>query len=191
MASTNEKVDTKEESKKTNSEQTSNVKKPQKPKQAAKGNVKDAAKKGPGKKAIAAMQETLKKIKDEEDKVRQEEDEKIRKLEEAEEAKRLQVLREKERKDKKKQRDKERKEKLKAEGKFLSAKQKFDRARARTLLESLQSGVQILDISQQTKHVEKEDDESSGSDYEKNEADDSQRENSVHSRKVGISLVLA
>lgn len=181
MASTKEKVDTKEESKTTkpSSEQASNVKKPQKPKQSA-AKAKDASKKGPGKKAIAAMQETLKKLKDDEEKLRLEEEEKIRKLEEAEEAKKLQAQREKERKEKKKQRDKERKEKLKAEGKYLSAKQKFDKARARTLLESLQKGVQILDISEPVRSKKNEDDDdSSASDSERNENDESQKENDV------------
>ncbi|XKL64011.1 hypothetical protein PGB90_004097 [Kerria lacca] len=109
---------------------------PQKSKQTA-------PKKGPGKKTLALMQEQLKKLKDEEEKVRQEEEDLNRKFEEAEKARQLEIQREKERKEKKKQRDKERIEKLKAEGKYLTGKQRFERARARTLLDSLKPGAVI------------------------------------------------
>lgn len=112
------------------------TKMPQKSKQTA-------PKKGPGKKTLALMQEQLKKLKDEEEKVRQEEEDLNRKFEEAEKARQLEIQREKERKEKKKQRDKERIEKLKAEGKYLTGKQRFERARARTLLDSLKPGAVI------------------------------------------------
>jgi translation initiation factor 5B len=136
---------------------TQEKKKPVKPKTAAKGAAKDAPKKGPGKKAIAQIREALEKQKEEEAKVQFEEEEKIRKLEEAEEAKRLQVQREKERKEKKKLRDKERKQKLKAEGKILSAKQKFERERAQTLLNSLKQGTIISEVKVEEKHGEQGD----------------------------------
>ncbi|CAH1987865.1 unnamed protein product [Acanthoscelides obtectus] len=112
---------------------------------------KDAkdAKKGPGKKTIAAMQEALKKMKEEEERLKKEEEERIRREEEAETA-RLEALRqEQERKERKKQKEKERKERLKAEGKLLTAKQKADRARAQALIDSLKAqGVELPDVGE-------------------------------------------
>lgn len=106
-------------------------------------------KKGPAKKTIAAMQETLKKFKEEEERAKREEEERIKRGEEAENA-RLEALRlEQERKDKKKQKEKERKERLKAEGKLLTAKQKADRARAQALIDSLKAqGVELPDVGE-------------------------------------------
>ncbi|XP_044747665.1 eukaryotic translation initiation factor 5B [Coccinella septempunctata] len=105
------------------------------------------SKKGPGKKALAAMQEALQKIKEEEERLKREEEERIRREEEAEKA-RLEALRlEQERKERKKQKEKERKERLKAEGKLLTAKQKADRARAQALIDSLKAqGVELPDV---------------------------------------------
>uniref|UniRef100_A0A8D8XQB9 Eukaryotic translation initiation factor 5B n=1 Tax=Cacopsylla melanoneura TaxID=428564 RepID=A0A8D8XQB9_9HEMI len=95
--------------------------------------------KGPGKKTLAAMQEALKKIKEEEEAAKQEEEERIRR-EDEEENRRLEQLRlEQERKEKKKAKEKERKERLKAEGKFLTPKQKADKARAQATLEMLKA----------------------------------------------------
>ncbi|KAL1449618.1 hypothetical protein WDU94_002108 [Cyamophila willieti] len=95
--------------------------------------------KGPGKKTLAAMQEALKKIKEEEEAAKQEEEERVRR-EEEEEDRRLEQLRlEQERKEKKKAKEKERKERLKAEGKFLTPKQKADKARAQATLELLKA----------------------------------------------------
>lgn len=93
------------------------------------------------------MQEALQKIKDEEERLKREEDERIRREEEAEKA-RLEALRlEQERKERKKQKEKERKERLKAEGKLLTAKQKADRARAQTLIDSLKAqDVELPDV---------------------------------------------
>ncbi|CAG9762807.1 unnamed protein product [Ceutorhynchus assimilis] len=111
---------------------------------------KDAkTKKGPAKKTIAAMQEALKKIKDEEERLKREEEERIQREDEAENA-RLEALRlEQERKDKKKQKEKERKERLKAEGKLLTAKQKADRARAQAMIDSLKAqGVALPDVGE-------------------------------------------
>ncbi|XP_050303369.1 eukaryotic translation initiation factor 5B [Anthonomus grandis grandis] len=111
---------------------------------------KDAKnKKGPAKKTIAAMQEALKKIKEEEERIKREEEERLKREEEAENA-RLEALRlEQEKKEKKKQKEKERKERLKAEGKLLTAKQKADRARAQVLIDSLKAqGVELPDVGE-------------------------------------------
>lgn len=104
---------------------------------------------GPGKKAIAAMQEALKKIKEEEERLKREEEERRKREEESEKA-RLEALRlEQERKERKKQKEKERKERLKAEGKLLTAKQKADRARAQALIDSLKAqGVELPDVGE-------------------------------------------
>nr|XP_018899870.1 PREDICTED: eukaryotic translation initiation factor 5B [Bemisia tabaci] len=101
---------------------------------------KDSGKgKGPGKKALAAMQEALRKMREEEEKAQREEEERIRAIEEAEKARQEQLRVEQERKEKKKQKEKERKERLKAEGKYLTPKQKADRARALALVEALKA----------------------------------------------------
>lgn len=161
MATSEAKVDTQENTKKTSEPNKNAVKKP-KTKQPAK--AKDVPKKGPGQKALAAMREQLRKNQEEILKVEQEEEERIRKIEEAEEARELQLQREKERKEKKKLRDKERKQKLKAEGKFLTGKQLFERARARTLLESLQQGtVMANNKTEKSEDAEKAEDEASSS----------------------------
>ncbi|KAJ8936191.1 hypothetical protein NQ314_012461, partial [Rhamnusium bicolor] len=109
----------------------------------------DKEKKSPGKKTIAAMQEALKKLKEEEERLKREEEERIKREEEAENA-RLEALRlEQERKERKKQKEKERKERLKAEGKLLTAKQKADRARAQALIDSLKAqGVELPDVGE-------------------------------------------
>ncbi|XP_069683030.1 eukaryotic translation initiation factor 5B [Periplaneta americana] len=95
--------------------------------------------KGPGKKTIAAMQEALKKMREEEERLAIEEAERIKKEEEAERAREEQRQLEIERKERKKLKEKERKERLKAEGKLLTAKQKADRARAQAMLEALKA----------------------------------------------------
>jgi translation initiation factor 5B len=93
--------------------------------------------KGPRKQTIAAMQEALKKLHEEEERLAREEAERIRKEKEAEKAREEQRLLEIERKEKKKLKEKERKQRLKAEGKLLTVKQKADRARAQGMLEAL------------------------------------------------------
>lgn len=106
-------------------------------------------KKGPGKKTIAAMQEALKKLKEDEERMKREEEERIRRAEEAEKARLEQLRLEQERKEKKKQKEKERKERLKAEGKLLTAKQKADRARAQAMIASLKAqGVDLPEIGE-------------------------------------------
>ncbi|RWS10007.1 eukaryotic translation initiation factor 5B-like protein, partial [Dinothrombium tinctorium] len=96
------------------------------------------AKKGPGKKQIAMMQEALRKIQEEEEKRKREEEERIRREEEAERLRQEKLRLEKERKEKKKQKEKERKERLKKEGKLLNSKQKAERQRAQLSLALLQ-----------------------------------------------------
>jgi translation initiation factor 5B len=93
--------------------------------------------KGPRKQTIAAMQEALKKLHEEEERLAREEAERIRKEEEAEKAREEQRLLELKRKEKKKLKEKERKQRLKAEGKLLTVKQKADRSRAQAMLEAL------------------------------------------------------
>uniref|UniRef100_A0A6M2DTD6 Eukaryotic translation initiation factor 5B n=1 Tax=Xenopsylla cheopis TaxID=163159 RepID=A0A6M2DTD6_XENCH len=113
--------------------------------------VVDEAKtgKGPGKKTIAAMQDALKKLREEQEKLKREEEERIRKEEEAEAARLEQIRLEQERKEKKKKKEKERKERLKAEGKLLSAKQKADKARAQAMLESLKArGLEMPEVGE-------------------------------------------
>lgn len=85
------------------------------------------------------MQEALKKLRDDEERMKQEVEERIRREEEAENARLEAVRLEQERKEKKKQKEKERKERLKAEGKLLTAKQKADRARAQAMIEHLKA----------------------------------------------------
>ncbi|XP_060800600.1 eukaryotic translation initiation factor 5B isoform X2 [Amyelois transitella] len=119
--------------------------KSKKKKKGDKAEKEDKSKKGgPTKKTIAAMQEALKKAKEEEERLKREEEERERQEEERE-RQRLEAIRlEKEKKERKKQKEKERKERLKAEGKLLTPKQKADKARAQALLESLKAqGVEI------------------------------------------------
>ncbi|EEB18236.1 eukaryotic translation initiation factor 5B, putative [Pediculus humanus corporis] len=107
---------------------------------------KGKVKKGPGSKAIAAMQEALKKIKEEEERLEREEQERIKREEEAAAARREALRLEKEKKEKKKQKEKERKERLKAEGKLLTAKQKADKLRAQEMINALKAqGLEIPD----------------------------------------------
>ncbi|CAG9135313.1 unnamed protein product [Plutella xylostella] len=117
-----------------------------KKKKGDKDKEKEDKKKGPGpsKKTIAAMQEALKKVKEEEERLQKEEEERIRQ-EELREEQRLEAIRlEKEKKERKKQKEKERKERLKAEGKLLTPKQKAEKARAQAMLESLKAqGIEI------------------------------------------------
>ncbi|XP_075164079.1 eukaryotic translation initiation factor 5B [Haematobia irritans] len=107
---------------------------------------KDTKKKGVSAAMVAAMQERLKKIKEEEERERQLEEERI-KQEEERERQRLEAIRlEAERKEKKKQKELEKKARLKAEGKLLTKKQKEDRARAQAMLEALKAqGIEIPD----------------------------------------------
>ncbi|KAG5347846.1 IF2P factor, partial [Acromyrmex charruanus] len=105
--------------------------------------------KGPGKKTIAAMQEALKKMKEEEERLKREQEERLRQEEIREQARQEQLRLEQERKEKKKLKEKQRKERLKAEGKFLTTKQKQDRARAQAMIEAFKAqGVELPEIGE-------------------------------------------
>ncbi|XP_058054142.1 eukaryotic translation initiation factor 5B [Anopheles bellator] len=110
--------------------------------------IGESKKKKPNKAALAVMQERLKAIREEEERLRKAEEEKAL-LEEQAELFRLEQLRlEQEKKDLKKQREKERRERLKAEGKLLTTKQKQDRARAQAMLEALKAqGIEIPEVT--------------------------------------------
>lgn len=130
--------------------------------------VKD--KKGPGKRAIAALKEVLQQQKEEEEKLRREEEEEERRLEELEREKEEKLRLEQEKKEKKKQKEKEKKERLKAEGKFLTPKQKADRARAQLFLETFKAQSEALRTAQLNVGKVDENGESAGeSDEETNE----------------------
>lgn len=142
---------------------TNDAKKKKKPVAPAKD------KKGPGKKAIAALKEVLQQQKEEEEKLRLEEEEEERRLEELERQKEEKLRLEQEKKEKKKQKEKEKKERLKAEGKFLTPKQKADRARAQLLLETYKAQSEALLRAQSGVDKVDENGESEGSDEENNE----------------------
>jgi len=109
------------------------------------GSAKPAKPKGPGKAALAAMKETLAKIKADEEAQRLKEEEEERRQEEAHQAEEERIRKEKERKELKKKKEKEKIERLKKEGKWLSAKQKADRTRAQQSLAILQAqGMAVL-----------------------------------------------
>ncbi|XP_050529570.1 eukaryotic translation initiation factor 5B [Daktulosphaira vitifoliae] len=129
--------------------------------------VKD--KKGPGKKAIAALKEALAQQKEEEEKLRREEEEEEKRIEELEKQKEEKLRLEQEKKEKKKQKEKEKKERLKAEGKFLTPKQKADRARAQLLLETFKAQSEALRAQSVVDKVDENGEESEESDDENNE----------------------
>ncbi|XP_014485640.1 PREDICTED: eukaryotic translation initiation factor 5B isoform X2 [Dinoponera quadriceps] len=105
--------------------------------------------KGPGKKTIAAMQEALRKLKEEEERLKREEEERMRQEELREQARLEQLRLEQERKERKKLKEKQRKERLKAEGKFLTTKQKQDRVRAQAMIEALKAqGLDLPDVGE-------------------------------------------
>ncbi|KMQ86460.1 eukaryotic translation initiation factor 5b, partial [Lasius niger] len=119
-----------------------------KKKKGAKEETKEKGK-GPGKKTIAAMQEALRKLKEEEERLKREEEERLRQEELREQARQEQLRLEQERKEKKKLKEKQRKERLKAEGKFLTTKQKQDRARAQAMIEALKAqGLDLPDVGE-------------------------------------------
>lgn len=116
---------------------------------AKKTDKEDKDKKRPGKKQIIAMQEALKKMKDEEETRRLEEEAKERAAEEAEQQRLEKVRLDQERKEKRKLKEKEKRERLKAEGKLLSQSQKQQRARAAAMLESLRAqGIDVPKIGE-------------------------------------------
>ncbi|XP_076393097.1 eukaryotic translation initiation factor 5B isoform X2 [Megachile rotundata] len=95
------------------------------------------------------MQEALKKLKEEEERLKREEEERIRQEELREQARLEQLRLEQERKEKKKLKEKQRKERLKAEGKLLTTKQKQDRARAQAMINALKAqGLDLPDVGE-------------------------------------------
>lgn len=119
-----------------------------KKKKGAKEETKDKGK-GPGKKTIAAMQEALKKLKEDEERLKREEQERLEQEKLREEARLEQARLEQERKERKKLKEKQRKERLKAGGKLLTTKQKQDKARAQAMLEAFKAqGLDIPEVAE-------------------------------------------
>ncbi|XP_060844287.1 eukaryotic translation initiation factor 5B [Rhopalosiphum padi] len=139
--------------------------------------VKD--KKGPGKKAIAALKEVLQQQKEEEEKLRREEEEEEKRLEELERQKEEKIKLEQEKKEKKKQKEKEKKERLKAEGKFLTPKQKADRARAQLLLETYKAQREALQTQSTIDKVDENDDSDKSDDEAIHNSDDNKNDEAV------------
>ncbi|CAN8006854.1 unnamed protein product, partial [Ixodes hexagonus] len=105
--------------------------------------------KRPGSKQIAAIQEHLKKLKEEEEKRKQEEEERIKAEEEAERLREEKLKQEQERKERKKQKEKERRERAKAEGRLLTKAQKTARARMEATLKALkEQGIEVPQIGE-------------------------------------------
>uniref|UniRef100_A0A2S2NB08 Eukaryotic translation initiation factor 5B n=1 Tax=Schizaphis graminum TaxID=13262 RepID=A0A2S2NB08_SCHGA len=139
--------------------------------------VKD--KKGPGKKAIAALKEVLQQQKEEEEKLRREEEEEEKRLEELERQKEEKIKLEQEKKEKKKQKEKEKKERLKAEGKFLTPKQKADRARAQLLLETYKAQSEALRTQSTVDKVDENDDSDKSDDEAIHNSDDNKNDEAL------------
>lgn len=88
-------------------------------------------------------------MKEEEERLKREQEERQRQEELREQARLEQLRLEQERKEKKKLKEKQRKERLKAEGKFLTTKQKQDRARAQAMIEALKAqGLELPDVGE-------------------------------------------
>ncbi|XP_050040088.2 uncharacterized protein eIF5B [Dermacentor andersoni] len=105
--------------------------------------------KKPGSKQIAAIQEHLRKLKEEEERRKQEEEEKIKAEEEAERLREEKLKQEQERKERKKQKEKERRERAKAEGRLLTKAQKMARARMEATLKTLkEQGIEVPQIGE-------------------------------------------
>lgn len=143
-------------------------------------------KKGPGKKALAALKEVIQQQKEEEEKLRREEEEEEKRLEELERQKEEKLKLEQEKKEKKKQKEKEKKERLKAEGKFLTPKQKADRARAQLLLETFKAQREALLQAQTVTEKIDENGESEDSDEDSNENDENSENIVAKIEKVEI-----
>lgn len=153
-------------------------KKKAKPKAGAGGKAAPAAKpKGPGKAALAAMKETLAKIKAEEEKALQAELEAEKKAEEAQKQAEEKARLEKERRELKKKKEKERIERLKKEGKYLTAKQKVDRARAQQALEVLKAQG-LVAFGKRVKTAQQEEEQEDGEDHN-DDGDESPEQNDI------------
>ncbi|KAH7968501.1 hypothetical protein HPB52_009044 [Rhipicephalus sanguineus] len=100
-------------------------------------------------KEIAAIQEHLRKLKEEEERRKKEEEEKIKAEEEAERLREEKLKQEQERKERKKQKEKERRERAKAEGRLLTKAQKMARARMEATLKTLkEQGIEVPQIGE-------------------------------------------
>lgn len=112
----------------------------------AKGGAKAPAKpKGPGAKVLQAIKESQAKLEEERRRLQEEEERAEREAEEARQKEEERLRLEKERKEAKKRKEKERIERLKKEGKYLTPKQKADRARAQeSLARAQQQGLVII-----------------------------------------------
>lgn len=94
------------------------------------------------------MQETLRQVKEVEERLKAEAEEKARLEEEAERLRLQKLQEEKEKKELKKQREKEKKEQLRLQGKLLTKAQKQAQARAVAALEALRMhGLNVPDIN--------------------------------------------
>ncbi|OQR72505.1 eukaryotic translation initiation factor 5B-like [Tropilaelaps mercedesae] len=119
-----------------------------------KKDLKGAKGKKPGKAALAQMQEALRKMKEEEERMKADAEEKARLEEEAERLRVKKLQEERERKELKKQRDKEKKDRLKAEGKLLTKAQKQAQARAQATLEALRAqGINVPNVGEKLEGV--------------------------------------
>lgn len=95
------------------------------------------------------MQEALKKLKEDEERLKREEQERLEQEKLREEARLEQARLEQERKERKKLKEKQRKERLKAGGKLLTTKQKQDKARAQAMLEAFKAqGLDIPEVAE-------------------------------------------
>lgn len=121
--------------------ETGDVDKKKKKKKKKKGKEEEDKKKGkkPGKSAIKLMQESLEKARQEEERLRLEEEAKQLALDEAEQRREEKLQLEKERKEKKKQKEKEKKERMKKEGKLLTPAQREQKRRAEQMLEAMKA----------------------------------------------------
>ncbi|KFM78349.1 Eukaryotic translation initiation factor 5B, partial [Stegodyphus mimosarum] len=109
--------------------------------------------KRPSKKQLAAIQEALKKAKEEEERLKKAEEARQKAAEEAEKLRQEKLRLEQEKKEKKKLKEKQRREKLKAEGRLLSKSQKQSRARMEATLAALrQQGINIPEIGEKKPH---------------------------------------
>merc|ERR1711971_394262 len=118
-------------------------------KKKGKKEEEDKKKKKPNKAVLAAMQGALAKQKEEEERIRLEQEEKDRLEEEAFQAKLEAKKKEEEKRAAKKEREKQRKAELKAQGKLLTPAQKAAKARAEAMLEAMRAqGVDVPAIGE-------------------------------------------
>ncbi|XP_054755018.2 eukaryotic translation initiation factor 5B-like [Lytechinus pictus] len=108
-----------------------------KKKKKGKKGEEDEKKKKPGKGQLKLMQEALKKMKEEEERLKAEEEAKQKAAEEAENQRLEKIRLEKERKERQKQKKKERIEQMKLDGTYLTPKEKEKKRRAEEMLRAM------------------------------------------------------